>query len=616
MHSEASVGDPPGDVAGASDVDPAPSPRRGWTRLVRRGLGVVLLVLVVAGGWLVWRGIQLVGALRDAQDDLTAARAAVSDGDVAALDPLVPGLQDAAARASAATGDPVWRVAEHVPFLGEQLGAASAVADALEGMATGALPPLVEASDGLSLDALVPRDGRIDVAALRTAAPAVARASAATDAAVARLRDVDVDALVGTLADRFVPVRDELADLATQLDGADTALATIPTLLGADGPRSYLVLVLNPAELRSAGGIVGSVLEVHAVDGQIELGDQRPARSLARPEATVLPWSAAELTLFGDAPARFMQSVTATPDFGRTAELARALWTLDTGRDVDGVITVDPVVLGSLLSVIGPTTTPDGAVLDAGNALETLLSGVYLQYPDGDDSDAYFAAVAQAVTAATLAGGYDGTALVETVREAAGDGRVAVWTADDAVTARLRDAGLLRDFLGDAERAARTAGVFLNDRTISKMDYYLATDLAADALTCSSAGAATQLELTLTSNAPADAAGTLPVYVTGGGVNGVPAGSIATQVLLYAPRGGTLDEVTVSVDGGAPVTVGPRRQEQDGRQVAALDVVLTPGQTTSVQARVTTAAGVETLEIERTPTLDAGRHGPQLACGA
>lgn len=607
------------DVGGPQVADETPDEGeapagRHRRRLVLRVVGVVLLVLVLAGAWLVWRGLQLADALQDAEDDMGAARSAVGSGDVAALGALVPGLQDAAARASASTGDPVWRAAEHLPYVGRQLRAASAVTEALDGIATGALPPLVDAAAGLSADALVPRDGRIDVAALRAAATPVAQASAATAQAVAALDTVDVDGLVPALAERFVPVRDELGVLAARLDEADTALATVPALLGADGPRSYLVLVLNPAELRSAGGIVGSVLELHAADGRLEFGEQRAARAVARPDGTAVPWTDAERALLGDAPARFMQSVTATPDFARSAELALALWKQDTGRDLDGVLTVDPVVLASLLRVIGPTTTPDGAVLDSGNALQTLLSDVYRQLPDGDESDAYFAAVAQATTSATLAGGYDGTAMVEALRDAVDDGRVAVWTTDESLMGALRDAGLAQEFLGDDARADRTAGVFLNDRTVSKMDYYLDADVTADDLTCGPDDTGATVALTLTSTAPADAATTLPVYVTGGGVNGVPAGSIATQVLLYAPRGGTLGEVTVSTDGAAPVVVGPRVEVQGGREVGSIDVTLEPGQTATVEVRMKAAEGVGVLGVERTPGLDVGRYGPELRC--
>ncbi|UJP41119.1 DUF4012 domain-containing protein [Cellulomonas palmilytica] len=588
-----------------------------WRRSVRRvllTLVVVLVVVLLLGVWLAWRGTQVASALADADAQLGTVREAVSAGDVAAVGGVLPGLQDSADRASAATGDPVWRVAEHAPWLGAQLSAVSAATDAFDALAHDALPPLVDVAGDFSTDALTPQDGRVDVASLTAMAPAVAQAYGAVDAAVAQLDAVDTDALVPQLADRLVPAREQLAELRDRLETADTALAIVPPLLGADGPRSYLVLVLNPAELRSAGGIVGSVLEVRTDAGVITVGAQQPARTMGRPDQPAVPLDPAERALLGDVPARYMQAVTATPDFARTAELASALWERETGRQVDGVLTVDPVVLARLLDVIGPTTTPDGTRLTSDDAVETLLSGAYARYPDATDSDTFFAQVAQSVVSATFAGGYSGKELVDAVGDVVGEGRVSVWTADDDVRERLRDVGLVHDFLAD-DAADVTAGVFLNDTTVSKMDYYLDTELTADDLTCSADGASAWLHLTLTSTAPADAATSLPHYVTGGGVNGTPAGSFTTQVLLYSPRGGTLGEIRVARDGGEPQSVGPGLQDHEGRQAGALAVRLAPGETATVDVHVTTATGADEVRVERTPTLQHGRTGPVLTCG-
>lgn len=608
------------DETGPEETDPAgpaaaPSGRR-WGRRVLLSLVVVLVVVVLAGVWLAWRGTQVAAALADAETHLGTVRDAVSAGDVAAVGGVLPGLQDAADRASRATGDPVWRVAEHAPWLGAQVSAVSAATDAVDALAHDALPPLVDVAGDFSTAALTPQEGRVDVARLDAMAPAVAQAYAAVDAGVSRLEAVDADALVPALADRLVPAREQLVELRDRLEAADTALAIVPPLLGVDGPRSYLVLVLNPAELRSAGGIVGSVLEVRADAGAITVGAQHPARTMGRPDEPVVPLDPAERALLGDVPARYMQAVTATPDFARTAAFASALWTRETGRTVDGVLTVDPVVLARLLDVIGPTTTPDGTTLTSDDAVETLLSAAYARYPHAADSDAFFAQVAQSVVAATFAGGYSGSALVDAVGDVVGEGRVSVWTSDDAVRERLREVGLVHDFLADDATADVTAGVFLNDTTVSKMDYYLDTALTVDDATCTADGASTWLHLTLTSTAPADAATTLPEYVTGGGDNGTPAGSFTTQVLLYSPRGGALGEIRVARDGGEPQSVGPGLQEHAGRQAGALTVRLAPGETATLDVQVTAGAGADEVRVERTPTLQHGRTGPVAVCGA
>ena len=47
----------------------------------------------------------------------------------------------------------------------------------------------------------------------------------------------------------------------------------LPQLLGEDGKRTYLVMVQNPAELRSAGGMVGTIAAITADKGTITIGD-------------------------------------------------------------------------------------------------------------------------------------------------------------------------------------------------------------------------------------------------------------------------------------------------------------------------------------------------------
>ena len=56
-------------------------------------------------------------------------------------------------------------------------------------------------------------------------------------------------------------------------DATTALLATraVPGMLGADGPRRYLVLFENPAESRASGGVIGDFAEVTAVDGRLSL---------------------------------------------------------------------------------------------------------------------------------------------------------------------------------------------------------------------------------------------------------------------------------------------------------------------------------------------------------
>ena len=53
-----------------------------------------------------------------------------------------------------------------------------------------------------------------------------------------------------------------------------------PAMLGADGPRTYLMLFTTPSESRGLGGFVGSYAELQIADGQLTLGEFDRAQDL------------------------------------------------------------------------------------------------------------------------------------------------------------------------------------------------------------------------------------------------------------------------------------------------------------------------------------------------
>lgn len=592
------------------DLPDAPVTRARRKRVLVGAVLVVLLAVIAAAGWLVYLGTQVAGALRSVDAHVGAVTTGVRDGDLGPLAAAATPMASAAQRAYDAAHDPVWRAAAHLPVVGRQLDAVTVTTESLREVTTDAVPALVAAGAQIDPTVLVPTAGRLDLRPLTDAAPLVERASVSVDAAAQGLAAVPTDDLWPLLRDRIEPASARLTDLAAQLGGASRALEVVPRLLGAQGPRTYLVLVLNPAELRSAGGIVGSVLEVSTDDGEVVVQDQRAARDLVQPREPVVELTDAERALLGDAPGRFMQSVTASPDFARTAELASALWARSTGGQVDGVVTIDPVVLAAVLRATGPLQLPDGTTLDAGSVVGDLLSDAYVRYPDPAATDEYFGQVAATVAAAALGGVADGRAMLEALREGSGDGRIRLWTSDDVVTDLLAGTPFDGSFLLAPDAAAEgAAGVFLNDATVSKMDYYLDVDVSG-ALTCS-AGATGVVRTTLTSRAPLEASTTLPSYVTGAGRHGTPAGSITTQVLVYSPLGAQIAEVRL-VDGTSESVVGARTVQDRGREAVAVTVTLAPGEASTLEVELRLAEGSRAMAVRSTQGL-AGKGGGTVA---
>ena len=78
-----------------------------------------------------------------------------------------------------------------------------------------------------------------------------------------------------------------------------------------------------------------------------------------------------------------------TPDFPRAASLIDALQKRSFGTDIDGIISVDPVALASVLRAAGPVKVGD-ETFTAGNVVRKLLNEVYQRYETRDEQDAYF----------------------------------------------------------------------------------------------------------------------------------------------------------------------------------------------------------------------------------
>jgi hypothetical protein len=83
-------------------------------------------------------------------------------------------------------------------------------------------------------------------------------------------------------------------------------------------------------------------------------------------------------------------------------------------------------------------------------------------------------------------------------------------------------------------------GVYLNDGTGAKLDYYLDRDIAVTSVACDDGVQTLEVVVTMRSSVPA----LLPATVIAPGF-GAPAGVIRTNVLTYAPVGGAVLESTL-----------------------------------------------------------------------
>ena len=570
------------------------SARRAGT-VIAWALGGVLLLMLAATLWLGIRGFLAYQHLEAARGHVAAVQDGMDDPATAAT--ALRALQDDAGAAARLTSDPVWAAAEGLPWVGAQLAAVATVAAVVDDLAGNALQPLAEAVRGLSLDALRPVEGRFDLESITALQDAAATGAAGISRASAAVSSLDQGALVGPLRDAVVEVDSMLAGVAPAADALARATQLLPAMLGAEGPRNYLVLVQNNAEWRSLGGIVGAMVLLHTEDGRVTLAAPGSSSDFRRFSDSVVELREDTFALFGRRPALFVQNATQIPDFTESAPIAREMWARQFGTTVDGVLTIDPVTLSYLLEATGPVTLPTGDVLTAENAVDLLLHDVYVRYERPGDQDDFFAAAAGSVFTALAAGGADPAALIQALTRAGGERRLLVWNAQESEQAVLDDTSL-QGRLPTTDDESTMFGVYVNDATASKMNYF--TTVASEAAWCDGADPLASLTVTLRNNAPADAAA-LPDYVTGAERHGVARGSARTVAYLYLPDGAELVHAGAV---GDPAFAGFGSGAHQGRRALVWTSEIAPGGEATATVLIRTPRTAE-IGVEMSPTINA-----------
>jgi hypothetical protein len=535
-------------------------------------LGVVALVLVVVGlfAWDAWR---LDSAARELSVHAAAAQQAFKQRDAVALAAEVEAVQAAAREFAGATDGPHWWIANHLPWVKEQSRPLSVAGSVTLAIADGALEPL--ASMG-SLDALqVPemQDGRIDPYVLEDYKEPLALAAQVITEQGQRLEGVDLTYTVPEVAGPFRDLQTQLAVLGGIIVDGHVAAQVLPGMLGADGPRTYIVMVQNNAEPRPTGGIPGAVIELTLDDGEFSMGTYSTAALMTQDDGVDFAATEDEMRIFGNRFLIYPQNSNSTPEFPRTAQLMSAFWEAEHGEVVDGVVSIDPVALGYMLKGGDPVDVLDVRLTPA-TVAEVLLRDSYLLFPKPRDQDEFFALAAQQLFSQLLSGDTD---VVSGTERAIDEHRFTVWSANAQEQEQIARTDISGVFLSHDN----AQGIFLEDGSGSKIGYYIDTETSVANRICPDGrvvGQTVTMQIAHTFDGDVEA---LPWYVTGGGFF-VPEGEFHGNVVMYPPN----DMAVVGFErDGEPGNV--YSDVHDNRSRVAAWIELKPGETTAVEFDLT-----------------------------
>lgn len=563
------------------------------------GLAALVGAVVIFAAWAAWTTYQVNRDLSAAVDDATALRAAVESDDQDAVELALGGLRERSAAAADRTDGLTWSILERVPAYGDDARGVAVASAVARDLAEAGVAPLIQVSD--ELDVVVPTQARIDVAALEALREPVSAGLAAFEDAADRLHGEDSSGYVERLRVKYRELTRQVDDAAETLASADTTLRVLPPMLGGDGPRSYLLVFQNNAEIRATGGLPGAVSVVRTDDGRVQMTRQVAANTFGSTERPVLPLTGAEEAVYGDLLGTYFLDANLQPDFSRAAELWRARWEQVYPERLDGVLSLDPVAISYLLGATGPVEV-GGVTLTEDNAVDELVSRVYLRLPDPAAQDRWFRQVARTVFAKVSSGVGSPQELVKALATGVREHRVFVHSFDESLQSAIAGRAVAGDLVTDPD-AAPQVGFYLNDGTASKMSYYLRYDVSVDATYCNRDVQGLTGHATLMSDAPEDVA-SLPDYVTGGyaGYGGEP-GSQLVQVFIYGPVGG---EVSALALNGRPLR-GPDPILDRGRPVLNATLMLDPQQKVDLSWRMKSGAGqAGDARLTVTPGVETG----------
>ncbi|WP_159085752.1 DUF4012 domain-containing protein [Aeromicrobium chenweiae] len=572
----------------------ASGPTRSRRPLVY-GLGAVVVLVVVAGALLARQASTAKTALEDAASQAKILQNHISQGDVSAARSSLEDLQSSTGKAHTNTDGLVWSLLTKMPFVGDSVSAVRTVSSTLDDISRRGLPPVVEASASLDGDLFKPRNGAFDLAAFSQLGPTISTAAEVLTTNQRKIASIQSDELVGPLRAPVKDLKEKVDDAQFAASSAARAMRLAPEMLGARGTRRYLLVFQNNAEVRSTGGLPGAFAVVKAKNGKLSITQQGSASDIPQYEDPFVKLTKSEAAVYGQLMAKDFRDTNFTPDFPRTAKIMRSMVVDKLGVKVDGVLSLDPVALSHLLKGTGPIKAAADTELTADNAVDLLLNDVYARFTNPVDQDAFFADSARRIFEGVTSGKGDARETLSQLVTAAGEHRVLLWSARTKEQREIAPTTISGAFPGKGTTRPHV-GMYLNDSTASKMQYYLDTKTTARSIRCTDDGRQTiELTTTFTSTAPADAS-LLPKYITGVGGNG-PRGSMVLDTRFFAPAGGEF--ISFTQNGKFRPNNGVTFH---GRPVNFAAITLKPGATVKIVATMRTAKGQRAdAELSSTP---------------
>ena len=492
----------------------------------------------------------------------------------------------------------LWNAAAKMPFIGNDISTVQGMTTAINGIVQDSIPQFVNVLRTLGDAQISNRDDGVNLQPIIDAVDPLNKANASFQQQV-RNFDALPTPSIDMIRSAYNKGEMQLNDLADRVNALSSTFQILPTLLGNGQQYTYAVMAMTPSEMRSSGGLIGSVGELNTSNGAVHVGDFRP-------NAEYLAYGAGDHSadmkrVFTDeGPLHMSFDIRDLAVFPNTADSAVAMqsvwnrtpWGQNT--PLDGVIMVDPVFLQQLIAINGNVTLPDGTVLTGENTAEFLMNTVYQKYPE-NETDALFGVVASQAMKSMFSH-MDMGKLYKTgemLGTMAKSRHFTMYAFDEHIEQGIQSAG----FTGQTPNSETdpSVGIYLTEQNPSKMGWYIKRKAKIQRVNCGD-GDLYHVEFMVHNTMTDEESKSLPWYITGNNSNNT--GKAMEKILFYAPQGGSISNLMQlggKVDAAKETTI-------DGVKAYETYVQVNPGQvaTFTFDVRVSPKATAP-LTIDQTP---------------
>ena len=462
--------------------------RRVWPWVVRI-LTIVVLTLAAVGVM----GFQLFKQAKQVQAHENSAIAMLSkfsSGDAETLanaGDILPQIAHETQQAQDIAHGGLWNTAAKMPFIGSDISTVQGMTAAINDIVQDSIPQFVNVLKTLNDAQIANGDNGVNLQPIIDAVEPLKKANAPFQQQVR-----DYDALptpsISMIRSAYDKGETQLNDLADRVNALSNTFQILPTLLGDGQQRTYAVMAMTPSEMRSSGGLIGSVGDLTAANGSVHVGDFRP-------NGDYLPYgigdhSADMKRVFTDeGPLHMSFDIRDLAVFPNTADSAVAMqsvWNRTPWRQntpLDGVIMVDPVFLQQLIAINGNVTLPDGTVLTGDNTAEFLMNTVYQKYPENETDTLFGVVASQAMK--SMFSHMDMGKLYKTgemLGTMAKGRHFTMYAFDEHVEQGIQAAG----FTGQTPNSEDdpSVGIYLTEQNPSKMGWYIKREAKIQRVNC------------------------------------------------------------------------------------------------------------------------------------